>query len=134
MTRVQPARRRFRTTLQIVAAALYSAFAIAIVWGGEPGSLLMQVTGFRTDGGPWAYAAAVALMVGGVALLDAEVAPMASVALTAGMLGALAFAPLMQAPTLVVVMLLAVAAMIAWMTRDERRALCADSGHFDEES
>ena len=125
---------RVRTALQVAGAGLYAALAIAIVWGGEPGSFLAQLTGPRTDDGPWSYAAAVALMVGGVSLLDAEVAPVASVALTAVMLGALAVVPHLQGPTLVVSTLLAVAAVIAWVTRDDRRALCADGATVDEDA
>lgn len=107
-----------RNLLRAGAAATYAAFAVAIVWGGEPGSPLAGLTGAIT--GAWSFAAAVALLVGGVSLLDEDTAPVASAVLSVAMSSMLTFAPLTPGLRLVVVVLLVAALPIAWVTRRER--------------
>lgn len=127
------ARQLLRTALQVAAAALHATMAIAIVWGGEPGSLVTQVTGSLTEGGPWSYAAAVALIVSGVSLLDADASPVTSACLSILMSGILTFAPLTPGLRIGVVALLAVTLPIAWLTREDRRAIWANPERCDEE-
>ena len=88
------------------------------LWSGPtPGGLLAAATGGASAESPWSLAAAVAALVAGTTLFDADTAPAASVALSAGMLGALAAALLLHASPVGAATLLAAALPVVWATR-----------------
>jgi hypothetical protein len=79
---------RSRPLAHAAAAVTYAAVGLATVWGTAPRAPLGGLVGNWPAGSPISLVVATLEVVGALALVDSELAPLASVVLSAGMLAA----------------------------------------------
>jgi hypothetical protein len=106
----------------LVGAATYAVVGVATLWGPAPGTWLAALAGGGRVHGVAALVVSVLELFGAVALFDTDVAAPSSAVLSLLTLGAIAASAMLGVPVAGAAVLFVAASLVAWTTRDARRA------------